>query len=64
MDYGLDALRQNLTNPQRGFMWTLEIPAPVGLGTSDLFRLRVKKFEEPDRSFENIDINFIPDLTF
>ena len=32
----MDALRQNLTNPQRVYLWEFEIPAPRGLGSSDL----------------------------
>lgn len=55
---GMDALKQNLTNPQRVFMWEFEIPAPKGLGTADLWILRTQATQEPGRSFTPIPIPF------
>ena len=56
---GLDALRQNLSNPQRAYMFTFEIPAPIGLGDPNTWVLRVKAAEEPERSFDKIEIPFM-----
>jgi len=54
----LDALKANLSNPQRAFMWEFEIPAPKGTGSSDVWVLRAQSIEEPGRSFAAIDIPF------
>ena len=55
---GMDSLKQNLTNPQRVFMWEFEIPAPRGLGTSDIWIIRTQAAAEPGRSFTPIPIPF------
>ena len=55
---GMDSLKQNLSNPQRVFMWEFEIPAPKGLGTSDIWILRTQATAEPGRSFTPIEIPF------
>lgn len=54
----LDALKTNLTNPQRTFMWEFEIPAPKGTGSSDVWVLRAQSIMEPGRSFEPINIPY------
>ena len=54
----LDALKQNLTNPQRTFMWEFEIPAPKGTGSADVWVIRAQSIEEPGRSFAAIDIPY------
>jgi hypothetical protein len=55
---GMDALRNNLTNPQRTFLWEFEIPAPKGLGSSDIWIIRATSLEEPGRRFDPILIPF------
>ena len=55
---GMDSLKQNLTNPQRIFMWEFEIPAPKGLGTADIWVIRTQAAQEPGRSFTPIAIPF------
>jgi hypothetical protein len=54
----LDALKQNLTSPQRGYLWEFEIPSPRGIGDSDVWILRAQSMTEPGRSFAVIDIPF------
>lgn len=54
----LDALKQNLTNPQRTFMWEFEIPAPKGISASDVWTIRSQSIVEPGRSFAAIDIPY------
>ncbi len=55
---GMDALRNNLTRPQRVYLWEFEIPAPKGLGSSDIWVLRTNAIEEPGRSFAPILIPY------
>jgi len=55
---GMDALRNNISNPQRVFLWEFEIPAPRGLGSSDLWVIRAQAVSEPGRSFTPINIPY------
>jgi hypothetical protein len=55
---GLDALRSNVSNPQRTYLWEFEIPVPKGVGDPDVFLLRCQAVEEPGRRFAPIDIPF------
>jgi len=57
-EMSLDALRQNLTNPQRVYLWEFEIPAPKGSGDTDVWILRTQMMQEPGRRFDPIDIPF------
>lgn len=55
---GMDSLRNNLTNPQRVYLWEFEIPAPRGLGSSDLWIIRTQAIVEPGRRFDPIQIPY------
>lgn len=55
---GLDALKYNLNNPQRVYMWEFEIPAPRGTGSSDVWLLRAQEVVDPGKSFEQISIAY------
>ena len=54
----MDSLRQNLTNPQRVYLWEFEIPAPRGLGSADIWVIRSQAVSEPGRSFTPIPVPY------
>lgn len=54
----VDALKNNLTTPQRVFLYEFEIPAPKGTGVSDIWVIRAMSIQEPGRSFDPIDIPY------
>ena len=56
---GVSALRANLTNPQRAFLWEVAIPAPIGSGTSPtILTVRATSTVIPTRSNEEIPIPY------
>jgi len=54
----MDALKANLTNPQRTYLWEIIIPTPVGDGEVETFQLRAQSTEIPGRSFGAIPIDY------
>jgi hypothetical protein len=57
-EMGIDALRTNLTNPARDFLWDVLIPVPVGNGDFSTFQLRAQSSNIPGRSNEAIAIPY------
>ena len=58
MSLNIDSLKQNLGTPQRSFMFEFEIPAPKGSGSADIYVIRTHAVEEPERSFDDILVNY------
>ena len=53
-----DQLRNNLTNPQRTYLWDVLIPNPVGGGDPDTISLRARSKSIPEASFGQILIPY------
>lgn len=58
MDFSVNVLKNNLTNPQRIYMWEVLIPTPVGGGQSETFSVRARSAEIPGSSFGTINIPY------
>lgn len=55
---GVDVLKNNLTNPARVYQWDFEIPAPKGVGSTDVWFIRAQSAHIPGKNFEDILINY------
>ena len=55
---GVDALKTNLTNPARDYMWDVLIPVPIGDGDFSTFQLRAQSSVIPGRSSDAIAIPY------
>jgi hypothetical protein len=53
-----DALKNNCSNPARGYLWEVLIPKPPGGGNTEDLRLRCMSASVPSRSFTKIHIPF------
>jgi len=53
-----DALKANLTNPQRDYLWEVIIPTPIGGGEVETYQLRAQTAQIPARTFESIPIPY------
>ena len=58
MEFSYDVLKNNLTNPQRTYLWEVLIPKPVGGGSSETFAVRAQSTEIPGASFATINIPY------
>lgn len=58
MDFSADVLKNNLTNPQRTYLWEILIPSPVGGGDSQMFTVRAQSTEIPSISVGKILIPY------
>jgi hypothetical protein len=56
-EMSLDALKNNLTNPARPYLFEVIIPDPVG-GTTELWQIRAQTASIPGKSFTEILIPF------
>jgi len=54
----VDSLRNNLTNPQRGYLWEVIFPSIPGGGDSDALTIRAQSAAIPSRSVGEIKIPF------
>jgi len=57
-DMSVDALKDNLSDAQRSYLFELIIPNPVGGGNEETLRLRLMSTSLPGRSFGGILIPF------
>lgn len=55
---GQDALKANLTNPQRSFLFDVLIPIPIGNGDFDTLQVRARSTQIPARTNEVIKIPY------
>jgi len=55
---GADALRANLTNPARLYLWEVEFPNPVGGGDRDALKVRCQSTQKPGRSVGRIHLPY------
>ena len=53
-----EALRNNLSNPQRTYLWDFIIPNPIAGGDRDVLQLRCQSTSLPGRSFGSILVNY------
>ncbi len=53
----VDSLRNNITDPARGYLWELIIPNPLA-GDTETFLIRARTASMPQRTFGNIHIPF------
>jgi len=53
-----DALKNDLTNPQRTYMWEVLVPTPVGEGEAQDFLIRCQSTSIPERSVGTIVVPF------
>jgi len=57
-EMGVNALKNNLTNPARTYLWEMIIPNPIGGGDSETLTLRCQSTNVPGRSFGEIKVPF------
>jgi len=55
---GIDNLRDNLTNPQRTYMWEFQCVNPIGGGDGETLLLRCQTMAWPGESFGKIHIPY------
>lgn len=58
MSFTTDALKANLSNAQRTYLWEVIIPNPLGGGDSEALTLRCQSASRPGRSFTPIHIDY------
>jgi len=55
---GADSLKNNLTNPARGYLWEVLIPIPIGDGDNTTYQIRAQSSEIPGRENAPIHIDY------
>lgn len=58
MNIGVDALRGNLTNPARAYLWWVEFVSPVGGGDRESLSIRCRSTARPGRAVGRIHIPY------
>lgn len=58
MDFSVDSLKSNLTNPQRTYLFDVLIPVPIGGGDSTTLQIRAESSEIPSVGNDPIDIPY------
>jgi hypothetical protein len=58
MDFSVDSLKANLTNPQRSYLFDVLIPVPVGGGDSNTLQIRAEASEIPSVGNDPIGIAY------
>ena len=59
MIMGADALKNNLGNPARSYLFSVTIPNPRGSGDSTTMQLRCRAASIPERSVETFNVPFM-----
>jgi hypothetical protein len=57
-EMSVNALKNNLSNPQMSFLWEVIVPVPIGDGNSETFLLRAQSTSIPSREQGQIIIPF------
>lgn len=56
MAIDVNTLKNNLTNPQRTYLWDILIPSPIGGGDSDTLSVRAQSVQKPSREVGAIHV--------
>lgn len=56
--FSVDTLKNNLTNPQRTYLFEILIPSPIGGGDGNVIAIRAESTEIPGKSFGRIAIPY------